>query len=172
MYDFHFVTSWIYLYNGIVKKPKTGITADKGMHYQRTRADHRNVLKYLEHLRTIYWDNTKFICSYETGCPGYTLYHQLTSRNVEIIARCLAQHNYSPVYILTANDEETNEFLRMRDDHKLAFKKVKQQILAFCLRLDKRIEELASQDEYKDSANKLSCLSVLRLTLLYLQLLK
>ena len=26
------------------------------------------------------------------------------------------------------------EFLRMRDDHKLALKKAKQQILAFCLR--------------------------------------
>jgi transposase len=93
----------------------------------------------------------------------------------------------------------------MRDDHKLALKKVKQQILAFCLRhnyryegnshwtaahikwlrslqpealykeildeylltyttlsdklerLDKRIEELASQDEYKKDVKKLSC---------------
>ena len=117
-------------------------------------------------------------------------------RDAEIIAKCLAQHNYSPVHIPTAKDEETKEFLRMRDDHKLALKKVKQQILAFCLRhnyrydgnshwtaahlkwlkaltpealykeildkylltyqtlsdklekLDKRIEELATQDEY------------------------
>jgi transposase len=93
----------------------------------------------------------------------------------------------------------------MRDDHKLALKKVKQQILAFCLRhnyrydgnshwtaahikwlrslqpealykeildeylltyttlsdklerLDKRIEELASQDEYRTDVKKLSC---------------
>ena len=97
------------------------------------------------------------------------------------------------------------EFLRMRDDHKLALKKVKQQILAFCLRhnyrydgnshwtaahikwlkslnpealykeildeylltyttlsdkverLDKRIEELASKDEYRESVKKLCC---------------
>lgn len=55
-------------------------------------------------------------------------------RDAEIIAKCLAQHNYSPVHIPTAADEETKEFLRMRDDHKLALKKVKQQILAFCLR--------------------------------------
>ena len=54
-------------------------------------------------------------------------------RDAEIIAKCLAQHNYSPVHIPTAKDEETKEFLRMRDDHKLALKKVKQQILAFCL---------------------------------------
>ena len=93
----------------------------------------------------------------------------------------------------------------MRDDHKLALKKVKQQILAFCLRhnyrydgnshwtaahikwlkslspealykeildeylltyttlsdkverLDKRIEELASKDEYRESVKKLCC---------------
>jgi transposase len=125
-------------------------------------------------------------------------------RDAEIIARCLAQHNYSPVHIPTEKDEQTKEFLRMRDDHKLALKKVKQQILAFCLRhnyrydgnsywtaahikwlrslqpealykeildeylltyttlsdklerLDKRIEELASQDEYRTDIKKLS----------------
>jgi transposase len=126
-------------------------------------------------------------------------------RDAEIIARCLAQHNYSPVHIPTEKDEQTKEFLRMRDDHKLALKKVKQQILAFCLRhnyrydgkshwtaahikwlrslqpealykeildeylltyttlsdklerLDRRIEELASQDEYREDVKKLSC---------------
>lgn len=55
-------------------------------------------------------------------------------RDAEIIAKRLAQHNYSPVHIPTATDEQTKEFLRMRDDHKLALKKIKQQILAFCLR--------------------------------------
>ncbi|MFU2377208.1 MAG: START-like domain-containing protein, partial [Bacteroidales bacterium] len=61
-------------------------------------------------------------------------------RDAEIIAKCLAQHNYSPVHIPTAKDEETKEFLRMRDDHKLALKKVKQQILAFCLRHNYRYD--------------------------------
>jgi transposase len=207
------------------------IEEDKASHHQRTDADFKNVLKYLEHLRTIYGDNVNFVCGYEAGCLSYSLYHQLTDHNVncvilapttmleqrgrkriktdkrdaEIIARCLAQHNYSPVHIPTEKDEQTKEFLRMRDDHKLALKKVKQQILAFCLRhnyryegnshwtaahikwlrslqpealykeildeylltyttlsdklerLDKRIEELASQDEYKKDVKKLSC---------------
>jgi transposase len=207
------------------------IEEDKASHHQRTDADFKNVLKYLEHLRTIYGDNVNFVCGYEAGCLGYSLYHQLTDHNVncvilapttmleqrsrkriktdkrdaEIIARCLAQHNYSPVHIPTEKDEQTKEFLRMRDDHKLALKKVKQQILAFCLRhnyrydgkshwtaahikwlrslqpedlykeildeylltyttlsdklerLDKRIEELASQDEYREDVKKLSC---------------
>jgi transposase len=126
-------------------------------------------------------------------------------RDAKDIARCLAQHNYSPVHIPTEMDEQTKEFIRMRDDHKIALKKVKQQILAFCLRhgyrydgnsnwtaahikwlrslelealykeildeylltytslsdkierLDKRIEELASQDEYREDVKKLTC---------------
>jgi transposase len=207
------------------------IEEDKAFHHQRTDADFKNVLKYLEHLRTIYGVDVNFVCGYEAGCLGYSLYHQLTDHNVncvilapttmleqrsrkriktdkrdaEIIARCLAQHNYSPVHIPTEKDEQTKEFLRMRDDHKLALKKVKQQILAFCLRhdyryegnsrwtaahikwlrslqpealykeildeylltyttlsdklerLDKRIEEIASQDEYREDVKKLSC---------------
>ncbi|MGN0485474.1 MAG: IS110 family transposase [Lachnospiraceae bacterium] len=207
------------------------IEEDKASHFQRTEANYKNILKYLEFLRTIYGDDVNFICGYEAGCLGYTLYHQLTAYNVkcvilapttmleprsrkriktdkrdaEIIARCLAQHNYSPVHVPTEQDEETKEYLRMRTDHKLALKKVKQQILAFCLRhdyrydgnsywtathikwlkelkpeglyqeildeylltfdslkeklerLDKRIEELASKDEYREKVKKLTC---------------
>ena len=113
---------------------------------KKTEADYKKVLKYLEFLRTIYGDNANFICGYEAGCLGYTLYHQLMcvilapttmleqrsrkriktdKRDAEIIAKCLAQHNYSPVHIPTATDEQTKEFLRMRDDHKLALKKIK-----------------------------------------------
>lgn len=207
------------------------IEAEKGSHFQRTKADYKDVLKYLDFLRTVYGNDTNFICGYEAGCLGYTLYHQLTAhhvncvilapttmleqrgkrriktdkRDAELIAKCLAQHNYSPVHIPSATDEETKEFLRMRDDHKLALKKVKQQVLAFCLRhnyryegksnwtkahlkwlkslnpealykeildeylltyatlsdklerLDKRIEELAGKEEYKESVKKLCC---------------
>jgi transposase len=207
------------------------IEAEKSSHNRRTPADYKEVLKFLEYLRTIYGNDTNFICGYEAGCLGYTLYHQLTDHNVscvilapttmlekrsgkriktdkrdaELIAKCLAQHNYSPVHIPTAEDEQTKEFLRMRDDHKLALKKIKQQILSFCLRhgyhydgkthwtaahlrwlkaldpealykeildeylltytalsdkierLDKRIEELASKDGYRESVKKLCC---------------
>lgn len=55
-------------------------------------------------------------------------------RDAALIARCLATNNFSPVHVPTTQDEEVKEYLRMRDDHKLALKKVKQQILAFCLR--------------------------------------
>lgn len=139
---------------------------EKGSYSRRTPADYKEVLKYLEFLRTVYGNDTIFVCGYEAGCLGYTLYHQLTDhhvncvilapttmleqrgkkrvktdkRDAEIIGKCLAQHNYSPVHVPTASDEEVKEFLRMRDDHKLALKKVKQQILAFCLRHNYRYD--------------------------------
>lgn len=55
------------------------IEDEKASHYQKTEADYKKVLKYLEFLRTIYGGNAKFICGYEAGCLGFTLYHQLTS---------------------------------------------------------------------------------------------
>ena len=142
------------------------VDADKGSYHRKTPADYREVLKYLDFLRTVYGNDVGFVCGYEAGCLGYCLYHQLTDRNVncvllapttmleqrskkriktdkrdaDIIGRCLAQHNYSPVHVPTASDEETKEFLRMRSDHKLALKKIKQQILAFCLRHNYRYE--------------------------------
>ena len=208
------------------------IEEDKASHIQTTASDYKQVLKYLEFLRTIYGDNANFICGYEAGCLGFTLYHQLTDHNVNcvilapttmmvqrgkkkiktdkrdaaLIGRCLAQHNYSPVHIPTELDEKTKEYLRMRQDHKIALKKIKQQILAFCLRhnyryeggnsywtvthikwlkslkpdglykeildeylmtfdtltdkikrMDARIEELASREEYREKVKKLCC---------------
>ena len=46
-------------------------------------------------------------------------------RDATLIARCLAHHDYSPVHILTEQDEQTKEYIRIRDYHKFAFKKVK-----------------------------------------------
>ena len=38
------------------------------------------------------------------------------------------------VYVPTEENDSVKEYLRMRDDHKLALKKIKQQINVFCLR--------------------------------------
>ena len=113
------------------------LEAEKASYHQRTEADYKNVLKYLEFLRSIYGNYANFICGYEAGCFGYTLYHQLSSnkgncvilapttmleqrskkriktdkRDAEIIAKCLAQHNYSPVHIPTAKRESMKKSL-------------------------------------------------------------
>ena len=133
---------------------------------QKVDGHYSKVLNYIEAMRFHYGEDALFICGYEAGCLGFTLYHQLMDHNVKcvilapttmlqqrgkkkiktdkrdaaLIARCLAHHDYSPVHIPTDQDEQTKEYLRMRDDHKLALKKVKQQILAFCLRHNYRYD--------------------------------
>ena len=199
---------------------------------QKVEAHYSKVINYLEAMRFHYGDDVLFICGYEAGCLGFTLYHELEAHNVKCvilapttmpvaggkkriktdkrdaarIARCLAHHDYSPVHVPTAQDEQVKEYLRMRDDHKLALKKVKQQILSFCLRhgyhydgtknhwtqahinwlrmlkvsglyqeileeylltydyltakltqIDKRIEELAEDESYRENVSKLKC---------------
>ena len=61
------------------------IDSEKSSNVRRTPADYKEILKYLEHLRTIYGSDANFICGYEAGCLGYSLYHQLTDRNVNCV---------------------------------------------------------------------------------------
>lgn len=135
-------------------------TQDKVFYVQKLEPDYNQILKYLTSVRKALRSDVEFVCGYEAGCMGFTLYHQLTQhdincvvlapttmlqpagkkriktdkRDAALIARCLAFNSYSPVHIPTSLDEQVKEYIRMRDDHKLALKKVKQQILAFCLR--------------------------------------
>lgn len=199
---------------------------------QRVEADYSKILKYLEAMKYHYGEDAEYICGYEAGCLGYTLFHDLLYRGIKCIviaptsipvstgkkkmktdrrdaaniARCLAHNDYSPVNIPTTLDQQTKEYIRMLEDHRMALKKVKQQILSFCLRngyqykgggsnwtqkhlkwlhtlrlegllqevmqeylityeqldekinrIEKRLEELASRDEYKAKVSRLSC---------------
>ena len=120
--------------------------------------DCQSILNYLENVQKNYGGPCEFLCGYEAGCLGFALYESLKKHNVpcvilaptsipakrtEIktdkrdamkIAKCLAYHTYSAVYVPTKEDSEVREYIRMRDDHKVALKKTKQQILAFCIR--------------------------------------
>lgn len=123
--------------------------------------DYKEVICFIESLKMKlgFSDNYSIECGYEAGCLGYTLYHQLThagikcvilapttmltpqgqrvktdKRDAQLIAQCLCYGGYHPVYIPTGEDDSVKEYLRMRDDHKLALKKLKQQINAFTLR--------------------------------------
>lgn len=55
-------------------------------------------------------------------------------RDVLMIAQCLSYGGYRAVHVPADKDVSVKEYLRMRDDHKAALKKIKQQINAFCLR--------------------------------------
>ena len=123
--------------------------------------DYKEVVSFINMLKLkLGIDNSYYIeCGYEAGCLGYTLYHQLTKagikcvilapttmltqqgqrvktdkRDAHLIAQCLCYGGYHPVYIPTGEDDAVKEYVRMRDDHKLAQKKLKQQINAFILR--------------------------------------
>ena len=122
-------------------------------------SDYKNILQYIASMHKQYGEKVDFVTGYEAGCLGYSLYNQLTAHNVkciimapttmaktanagkhktdrldsEMIAKCLADRNYHAVHIPTEEDDQVKEYIRMRDDHKLALKKMKQQILAFCL---------------------------------------
>ena len=123
--------------------------------------DYKNILLFIENLKMKLGLNNEYdiVCGYEAGCLGYSLYNQLTGAGVKcvilapttmltpqgnrvktdardalMIAQCLSYGGYRAVYIPTEEDDSVKEYLRMRDDHKLALKKIKQQINAFCLR--------------------------------------
>ena len=123
--------------------------------------DYKNILMFIENLKLKLGskDTYDIECGYEAGCLGYSLYNQLASAGVKcvilapttmltqqgqriktdsrdalMIAQCLSYGGYHAVYIPTKEDDSVKEYLRMRDDHKQALKKVKQQINAFCLR--------------------------------------
>lgn len=123
--------------------------------------DYKNILNFIYQLKLKLGLNDTYDieCGYEAGCLGYSLYNQLTAAGVKcvilapttmltqqgrriktdprdalMIAQCLSYGGYHPVYIPTENDNSVKEYLRMRDDHKIALKKIKQQINAFCLR--------------------------------------
>ncbi len=122
-----------------------------------------NIEKYLEILKQNF-PATGFICGYEAGCLGYSLYRDLTKRGIECrilapstmatspldnikkndrldarkIARCLAYGSYRKVYVLDEEDDAVKEYIRMRDDANAELKRVKQQITAMCVRHGKQ----------------------------------
>lgn len=125
----------------------------------QVKPDYSEVLKYLNRLRSKLGKDCRFICGYEAGCLGYSLYHQLTyhgqecvilapstmpslenrsqkndRRDARNIAKCLAYHTYSPVHVPTESDEAVKDYIRMRDDANNALKTIKQQVIAYCTR--------------------------------------
>jgi transposase len=128
------MTSILYVGMDVHKENYTlccyGFDEDKVQYQQKVSPDYKLVLKYLEQIRTRYSGEVEFVCGYEAGCLGYTLYHQLTNHGVKCvilapttmaitnknrvrtdkrdagnIARCLAFRTYSEVHVPTAEDE-------------------------------------------------------------------
>ena len=119
------------------------VDSDDAFAVVNVKPDYHEILKYMERVRSTRGGNCDFICGYEAGCLGYSLYHQLAKhgvaciilapstmpqqkgksiktdkRDAKNIAKCLAFNLYSPVYVPTAEDDAIKEYIRMRDDVK------------------------------------------------------
>lgn len=126
--------------------------------------DYKKVLQYLKRIESNRNEKCKFICGYEAGCLGYTLYHQLTHAGIECriiapstipvapnepkndrrdskkICKCLAYNTASYVHIPDEEDLAVKEYMRMRDDEKNTQKRIKQQIISFYTRHGKHYD--------------------------------
>lgn len=130
------------------------------------KPEYQQIEKYVNRLKKQYEPGHRFLCGYEAGYLGYSLYHELASVGIECvilapstmcdtktnrqiktdprdarnIADCLAYGLYSAVHVPTEQDDAVKEYMRMRDSAAAEFKAIKQQILAFCVRHGKRFE--------------------------------
>ena len=160
---------------------------NKGVYAQNQvkDADWKSVIKYLERIqKNRPGEDIHFVCGYEAGSLGYSLYHALMKattkvsldciimapttmavqnhkpktdrRDAGMIARNLAYGTYSKVYVVDDEDNGVKDFIRMRDDTKVRCKTIKQQLLALCLRHGERYSEGANwTSRHREWLNKL-----------------
>ena len=58
---------------------------DKIFYTQKLEPDYNQILKYLTFVRKAFRKDVDFVCGYEAGCLGFTLYHQLTQHGVSCV---------------------------------------------------------------------------------------
>ena len=51
----------------------------------QVKPEYTQILKYINRIRKQRGEDTRFVCGYEAGCLGYSLYHQLTGHGVECV---------------------------------------------------------------------------------------
>ena len=61
------------------------VDSDDAFAVVNVKPDYHEILKYMERVRSTRGGNCDFICGYEAGCLGYSLYHQLAKHGVACI---------------------------------------------------------------------------------------
>ena len=51
----------------------------------QVKPEYTQILKYMNRIRKQRGEDTRFVCGYEAGCLGYSLYHQLADHGVECV---------------------------------------------------------------------------------------
>ena len=121
---------------------------DKVEYKQTIPSDYKLVLKYMEQVRSRYEGEVTFVCGYEAGCLGYSLYHQLKDHAVD--CKILAPSTMAVTnthHVKTDKREALDEYLLM---YEYLTEKIN--------RFDERIEELASAERYEEKVKHMSCL--------------
>ena len=151
--------------------------------------DYKNILMFIDNLKQKLGPSDDYLieCGYEAGCLGFSLRNKVAAKGIKctilapttmlapqgkriktdkrdalMIAQCLAHGGYKAVYIPDEEDDAVKEYIRMRDDHKIALKKIKQQICAFCLRHDCYFEKSKWTSVHLAWLNKLELSSAYR----------
>ena len=66
--------------------PETGVLEEKVTSPIQINPDYKLVLSYMNRIRSAYPNDTvEFLCGYEAGCLGYSLYNQLTQAGVKCV---------------------------------------------------------------------------------------
>ncbi len=65
---------------------------DKVEYEQKLPSDYRLVLKYVEKMRKVYGEDAEFVCGYEAGYLGYSLYHALAARGCSPVILAAPKH--------------------------------------------------------------------------------
>ena len=124
-------------------------------------AEAKLIKKFIDGIKKDLNEDLEFKCGYEAGCLGFSLYKELKALNIECdilapttmqsssknkvvktdkmdarnIAINLANNTYKAVHIPDDEDFKVKEYIRMMNNFKKELKKIKQQILAYILRL-------------------------------------
>ena len=143
----------------------------------RISSEIKMVEKFISNIKKNVEGEVEIKTGYEAGCLGYSLYHELTSRNIACdilapttmsksaknkvvkndrmdaknIAENLSNGTYKKVYVPCDEDLEVKEYIRMLDDFKKVQKKIKQNINAFTLRHGLNMK--VNQDGYHHISN-------------------
>ena len=130
---------------------------DKVEYKQTIPSDYKLILKYIESMRKVYGEDATFVCGYEAGCLGYSLYHQLKEHAVDCkilapttmaitntnriktdkrdaanIARCLAFHTYSEVYVPDDEDNSVKDIFVCETTRSLCLRRLNSRFLHLC----------------------------------------
>ncbi|MCI8576376.1 MAG: IS110 family transposase [Lachnospiraceae bacterium] len=139
--------------------------------------DYREVLKYMDTVRKAQKLSTgadvKFVCGYEAGCFGYTLYHQLTQAGHECVIPAPSTIPSFKTGEIKTNKRDARKLAHMKYLHGITLEGCAQDALEEYLltyteltgkieRFDQRIEEIAVTQEYQEKVKKLRCLMGIR----------